>query len=69
MKINKKDLIALKRSNDNMENNPSELNEVLNQYMKAYVDNNNSVMLYLDEIENLININDHKRIVDYILNK
>lgn len=68
MKINRRDLIAFKCSYDNIVEDPNELNELLNKYMEAYIDNSNSVMIYLDEIENLINIREHKKIVEMILN-
>ena len=69
MIINRKDLLAFRRSNDIMMKNPNELNEVLYKYMKAYVTNNDSLILYLDEIENLINIRNHEEIIELILNK
>lgn len=69
MIINRKDLLAFRRSNDIMMKNPNELNEVLYKYMKAYVINNDSLILYLDEIENLINIRNHEEIIELILNK
>lgn len=69
MIINRKDLLAFRRSNDIMMKNPNELNEVLYKYMEAYVTNNDSLILYLDEIENLINIRNHEEIIELILNK
>lgn len=69
MIINRKDLLAFRRSNDIMMKNPNELNEVLYKYMEAYVSNNDSLILYLDEIENLINIRNHEEIIELILNK
>lgn len=69
MIINRKDLLAFRRSNDIMKKNPSELNEVLYKYMEAYVNNDDSLILYLDEIENLINIRNHEEIIELILNK
>ena len=69
MIINRKDLLAFRRSNDIMKKNPNELNEVLYKYMEAYVNNDDSLILYLDEIENLINIRNHEEIIELILNK
>lgn len=69
MIINRKDLLAFRRSNDIMMKNPNELNEVLYKYMEAYISNNDSLILYLDEIENLINIRNHEEIIELILNK
>lgn len=69
MIINRKDLLAFRRSNDIMMKNPNELNEVLYKYMEAYVNNDDSIILYLDEIENLINIRNHEEIIELILNK
>jgi len=69
MIINRKDLLAFRRSNDIMMKNPNELNEVLYKYMEAYVNNDDSLILYLDEIENLINIRNHEEIIELILNK
>lgn len=69
MRINKRDLIAFRRSNDIIKKDPNELNETLYKYMEAYVNNDDSIILYLDEIENLINIRDHKKIIELILNK
>lgn len=69
MIINRKDLLAFRRSNDIMMKNPNELNEVLYKYMEAYVNNDDSLILYLDEIENLINIRKHEEIIELILNK
>ena len=69
MIINRKDLLAFRRSNDIMMQNPNELNEVLYKYMEAYVNNDDSLILYLDEIENLINIRNHEEIIELILNK
>ena len=69
MIINRKDLLAFRRSNDIMMKNPNELNEVLYKYMEAYVNNDDSLILYLDEIENLINIRNHEDIIELILNK
>ena len=63
MIINRKDLLAFRRSNDIMMKNPNELNEVLYKYMEAYVNNDDSIILYLDEIENLINIRNHEEII------
>lgn len=69
MIINRKDLLAFRRSNDIMKKNPNELNETLYKYMEAYVNNDDSLILYLDEIENLINIRNHEEIIELILNK
>ena len=69
MIINRKDLLAFRRSNDIMMKNPNELNEVLYKYMEAYVNNDDSLILYLDEIENLINIRNHEEIIELVLNK
>ena len=69
MIINRKDLLAFRRSNDIMMKKPNELNEVLYKYMEAYVNNDDSLILYLDEIENLINIRNHEEIIELILNK
>ena len=69
MIINRKDLLVFRRSIDILMKNPNELNEVLYKYMKAYVTNNDSLILYLDEIENLINIRNHEEIIELILNK
>lgn len=69
MIINRKDLLAFRRSNDIMMKNHNELNEVLYKYMEAYVNNDDSLILYLDEIENLINIRNHEEIIELILNK
>lgn len=69
MIINRKDLLAFRRSNDIMMKNPNELNEALYKYMEAYVNNDDSLILYLDEIENLINIRNHEEIIELILNK
>ena len=69
MIINRKDLLAFRCSNDIMMKNPNELNEVLYKYMEAYVNNDDSLILYLDEIENLINIRNHEEIIELILNK
>ena len=69
MIINRKDLLAFRRSNDIMMKNPNELNEVLYKYMEAYINNDGSLILYLDEIENLINIRNHEEIIELILNK
>lgn len=69
MIINRKDLLAFRRSNDIMKKNPNELNETLYKYMEAYVNNDDSIILYLDEIENLINIRNHEEIIELILNK
>ena len=69
MIINRKDLLAFRHLIDIMMKNPNELNEVLYKYMKAYVTNNDSLILYLDEIENLINIRNHEEIIELILNK
>ena len=69
MIINRKDLLAFRRLNDIMMKNPNELNEVLYKYMEAYVNNDDSLILYLDEIENLINIRNHEEIIELILNK
>ena len=69
MIINRNDLLAFRRSNDIMMKNPNELNEVLYKYMEAYVNNDDSLILYLDEIENLINIRNHEEIIELILNK
>ena len=69
MIINRKDLLAFRRSNDIMMKNPNELNEVLYKYMEAYINNDDSLILYLDEIENLINIRNHEEIIELILNK
>lgn len=69
MIINRKELLAFRRSNDIMMKNPNELNEVLYKYMEAYVNNDDSLILYLDEIENLINIRNHEEIIELILNK
>lgn len=69
MIINRKDLLAFRRSNDIMMKNPNELNEVMYKYMEAYVNNDDSLILYLDEIENLINIRNHEEIIELILNK
>ena len=69
MIINRKDLLAFRRSNDIMKENPNELNEVMYKYMEAYVNNDDSLILYLDEIENLINIRNHEEIIELILNK
>lgn len=69
MIINRKDLLAFRRSNDIMMKNHNELNEVMYKYMEAYVNNDDSLILYLDEIENLINIRNHEEIIELILNK
>ena len=69
MIINRKDLLAFRRSNDIMMKNHNELNEMLYKYMEAYVNNDDSLILYLDEIENLINIRNHEEIIELILNK
>ena len=69
MIINRKDLLAFRRSNDIMMKNTNELNEVLYKYMEAYVNNDDSLILYLDEIKNIINIRNHEEIIELILNK
>lgn len=47
---------------------PDELNEVLVLYMKAYREQSKTLaQIYLDEIENIIGLNNHKEIIQYIL--
>ena len=47
---------------------PDELNEVIVLYMKAYREQSKTLtQLYLDEIENIIGLNNHKEIIHYIL--
>lgn len=47
---------------------PDELNEVLVLYMKSYIGQSKTLTkLYLDEIENIIGLNNHQKIINYIL--
>lgn len=47
---------------------PDELNEVLLLYMRSYKEGSKALMqLYLDEIENIIGLNNHKEIINFIL--
>lgn len=47
---------------------PDELNEVLLLYMRSYKEGSKALtQLYLDEIENIIGLNNHKEIINFIL--
>lgn len=47
---------------------PDELNEVLLLYMRSYKEGSKTLtQLYLDEIENIIGLNNHKEIINFIL--
>ena len=47
----------------------SELYDVLFHYMNAYMEDDNEMILFRDECENLIGIKQHEDIVKYILNE
>ena len=47
---------------------PDELNEVLLLYMRAYKEGSKTLtQLYLDEIENITGLSNHKEIIKFIL--
>ena len=47
---------------------PDELNEVLLLYIRSYKEGSKTLtQLYLDEIENIIGLNNHKEIINFIL--
>ena len=47
---------------------PDELNEVLLLYMRSYKEGSKTLtQLYLDEIENIIGLSNHKEIIKFIL--
>lgn len=67
MKYDKKDVDAFVKASLNYRDNVNELNEVIFMYMEAFMlVNEIDKQIYLDEIENLIGVREHEKILKII---
>lgn len=68
LELNEIELIAYNKILKEYTLEPDELNEVLLLYMRSYKEGSKTLtQLYLDEIENIIGLNNHKEIINFIL--